>query len=183
MIKKKSICVFCGSNENIPKDYKNFAKNLGKKIANHNYRLVYGGGNLGLMGILSQSVIDSEGEILGISPISFLKNKKILISQKNHILTENMHERKKKMFDESDIFLIIPGGVGTLDEFFEILTLAQLRIHKKKIILINFDNYWESLVELLKHMIKKKFLNDNIFNYFKTVNNIDEAFNLILEEN
>ena len=135
------------------------------------------------MGDLSQTVLENDGEVLGIIPKIFFKNQNILINTQDHIITKNMHKRKMRMFKESKIIFVLPGGVGTLDEFFEVLTWAQLKIHEKKIILINYKNYWNQLLCLFNHMIENNFLSNDIFNYFKIVKNIDEAFNLVLKKN
>tara|TARA_B100001057_G_C22432018_1_gene787822 strand:+ start:60 stop:635 length:576 start_codon:yes stop_codon:yes gene_type:complete len=180
---QKSICVFCGSNHGKKKEYKETTKKLGKHIVKNGFRLVYGGGNQGIMGLLANSVKENNGEILGVIPKILFKEKEISIDNKNHFIVDDMHSRKMKMFNESDIFVVLPGGIGTLDEFFEILTWAQLKIHNKKIILLNCKNFWTPIISLLHHLIENKFLKKEIFELFTIVNEVEEIFNHIYEKN
>ena len=172
----KSICVYCGSRLGLSNEYTDNAKILGKKIAYNNLKLVYGGGNIGLMGILAESCKQNGGKILGVIPYNLTKKEQGKQNISNYIITEDMHERKKIMYMNSDMIIALPGGIGTLEELFEMLTWKQLGFHKKPIYLLNILDYWDSLLDLLDIMIKKGFLEKESNNYFKVCETVDEIF-------
>ena len=172
----KSICVYCGSRLGLSNEYTDNAKILGKKIAYNNLKLVYGGGNIGLMGILAESCKQNGGQILGVIPYNLTKKEQGKQNISNYIITEDMHERKKIMYMNSDMIIALPGGIGTLEELFEMLTWKQLGFHKKPIYLLNILDYWDSLLDLLDIMIKKGFLEKESNNYFKVCETVDEIF-------
>lgn len=157
----KSICVYCGSQPGKKPDFVKAAQILGKQLATHNIRLVYGGGSRGIMGAVSQSVQDNGGRVLGIIP-EFLLPKEGEWDQSSGNLdiaiTHNMHERKQRMFEESDAFIALPGGIGTLEEIVEIITWAQLGRHTKPIAFLNTNNFWQPMLELLDHMKQSGFI-------------------------
>jgi len=154
-------------------------KKLGKIIAENNWRLVYGAGNVGLMGVVANSVQFNKGEILGVIPKHLLEREVGKTDLSTFIITENMHERKKVMFMNSDFVVILPGGLGTLDEFFEILTWKQLGLHEKKIIIININGFWDKLIELLDNLVKSEFADLSIKDYFYVVKSVDELLSTI----
>ena len=172
----KSICVYCGSRLGLSNEYTDNAKILGKKIAYNNLKLVYGGGNIGLMGILADSCKQNGGQILGVIPYNLTKKEQGKQNISSYILTEDMHERKKVMYMNSDMIIALPGGIGTLEELFEMLTWKQLGFHKKPIYLLNILDYWDSLLDLLDIMIKKGFLEKESNSYFKVCETVDEIF-------
>ena len=172
----KSICVYCGSRLGLSNEYTDNAKILGKKIAYNNLKLVYGGGNIGLMGILAESCKQNGGKILGVIPYNLTKKEQGKQNISNYIITEDMHERKKIMYMNSDMIIALPGGIGTLEELFEMLTWKQLGFHKKPVYLLNILDYWDSLLNLLDIMIKKGFLEKEANNYFKVCETVDEIF-------
>ena len=172
----KSICVYCGSRLGLSNEYTDNAKILGKKIAYNNLKLVYGGGNIGLMGILAESCKQNGGQILGVIPYNLTKKEQGKQNISSYIITEDMHERKKVMYMNSDMIIALPGGIGTLEELFEMLTWKQLGFHKKPIYLLNILDYWDSLLDLLDIMIKKGFLEKESNNYFKVCETVDEIF-------
>ena len=135
----KSICIFCGSRKGSDILYEEVAVELGFLIAKNNLKLVYGGGNIGLMGALASSAQKSNCDILGVIPDHLLKKEVGKTTLKNLVVTKNMHNRKKLMYENADAFIVLPGGVGTLDEFFEIITWSQLDLHDKPIILMNIN--------------------------------------------
>jgi len=138
------------------------ARALGTAMANRGIGLVYGGGSLGLMGEVAQSVLDSGGHVVGIIP-EFLVNKERMLTNVNElIVTASMHERKMTMFERSDGFVALPGGLGTLEELVEISTWAQLDRHAKPIIICDVDNYWAPLLTLINHMRQEKFIREGI---------------------
>ncbi|MBK1869418.1 TIGR00730 family Rossman fold protein [Aestuariivirga sp. YIM B02566] len=158
----RHLCVYCGSGPGRNPAYMAAARALGTAMANRGIGLVYGGGSLGLMGEVAQSVLDSGGHVVGIIP-EFLVNKERMLTNVNElIVTASMHERKMTMFERSDGFVALPGGLGTLEELVEISTWAQLDRHAKPIIICDVDNYWAPLLTLINHMRQEKFIREGI---------------------
>ena len=163
---KKSLCVFCGSKNGNNLIYKKAAKELGTYLAKNKIRLVYGGGSLGLMGELASSVNRNKGDILGVIPKHLLQIEGI---NKNHgeiIITDDMHTRKKTMYNSSDAFLCLPGGIGTLEEVSETITWFQLNISRKPIFFLNINGYWDKFRELVENMVSTEFASKDLLNYF-----------------
>ena len=158
MNKLEKICVFCGSSDGNDLAITDAAKNLGEIFAERNITLVYGASKIGVMGIIAKSVLDNNGKVVGIIP-NFLKKKEVVhLGLTRLITTENMHERKMKMQEESDGFIALPGGMGTLEELFEIITWLQLGLHQKPIGLLNSNGFYDDLINLLENMVRKGFL-------------------------
>ncbi len=158
MIRK--ICVYCGSGSGSDPVFVETAQRLGIDMAKRGIGLVYGGGNLGLMGTIARSVLDHGGHVTGIIP-EFLKTKeKMLQGAQELIITDNMHERKMLMFEKADAFVALPGGIGTLEELVEQMTWAQLERHKKPIVIANIANFWKPLLVLLAHMRESAFIRE-----------------------
>lgn len=158
MNKLEKICVFCGSSEGNDAAIINDAKDLGTAFAQQNITLVYGAAKIGIMGIIAQAVLDNKGTVIGIIP-EFLKKKEVVhLGLSQLITTQNMHDRKLKMQEESDGFIALPGGMGTLEELFEILTWLQLGLHDKPIGLLNTNHFYDDLLQLLETMVRKGFL-------------------------
>lgn len=157
----KSVCVFCGSRSGINPIYKEQTYALGKLFAQNNIRLVYGGGNIGLMGTIARGALENKGKITGIIP-KFLIKKEMLEDNLKQIdeviITQNMHERKMLMYEKADAFVALPGGIGTLEELVEQLTWAQLGQHQKPILLADFDHFWQPFFKLLDHMNEQSFI-------------------------
>ncbi|MFK7833936.1 MAG: TIGR00730 family Rossman fold protein [Winogradskyella sp.] len=154
----KSIAVFCGSSEGNDQIIIEEAYKLGQTLASQNITLVYGGSKIGIMGKVAQAVIDGNGDTIGIIPV-FLKTKEIVHTELTElIVTENMHDRKVIMYEKSDGFIIIPGGFGTMDEFFEITTWGQLGLHTKPIGILNTNSYYDALIAQCKMMVERGFL-------------------------
>jgi len=154
----KNICVFCGSNTGILKEYKQQTEELGKIIAQRNLKLIYGGGNVGLMGILADTVLGLNGQVVGVIP-DFLMRKEVGHTGLNvQIIVQTMHERKQKMAELSDAFIVLPGGIGTMEEFFEIFTWAQLGLHNKPFAILNSGGYYHHLLAFLDLAVEHKFL-------------------------
>ena len=163
---KKSLCVFCGSKNGNNLIYKKAAKELGTYLAKNKIRLVYGGGSLGLMGELASSVNRNKGDILGVIPKHLLQIEGI---NKNHgeiIITDDMHTRKKTMYNSSDAFLCLPGGIGTLEEVSETITWFQLNISRKPIFFLNINGYWDKFRVLVEDIVSKEFAGKGLLNYF-----------------
>ena len=160
MIKPKSykICVFCGSKNGNDENYLKIAFKVGKKLSEKKYTIIYGGGKIGLMGALAEGVTSNKGDLFSIIP-KYFKDKNVVLKNSNKILfTKDFYERKKLMINSADIFLVLPGGFGTLDELFEVISLNQLNIIKKKVVLLNTNNFWNSLKDLIKDLKNNGFL-------------------------
>ncbi|MEZ4874560.1 MAG: TIGR00730 family Rossman fold protein [Flavobacteriaceae bacterium] len=158
MNKLEKICVFCGSSEGNDTAIINAAKQLGETFAQRNITLVYGAAKIGIMGVLAKSVLDHHGTVVGIIP-EFLKKKEVVhLGLSELITTQNMHDRKWEMQQQSDGFIALPGGLGTLEELFEILTWLQLGLHQKPIGLLNVNHFYDDLLQLLETMVRKGLL-------------------------
>jgi len=152
----KSLCVYCGSRAGDDDIYAETAKKLGESLAETGTRLVYGGGKLGLMGITAGTVRDLGGDVFGVIP-KFLVSVEGVLEGVDHIEVDSMHERKMRMFEESDAFCVLPGGIGTLEEIIELLSWVRLDLHRKPLILCNVKGYWDPLVKLLHHVVDEGF--------------------------
>lgn len=154
----KSICVFCGSSEGNDLEVGKTAMELGTYMARNNIGLVYGAAKIGVMGQVAQAALDNGGKVIGVIP-EFLKLKEVVhLGLTELIVNKNMHERKMKMQEISDGFITLPGGFGTLEELFEIITLNQLGLHQKPIGLLNVNGFYDDLLSLLETMVKRGFL-------------------------
>ncbi len=148
----RSVCVYCGSSPGVNPAFASAATAFGAEMARAGVRLVYGGGSLGLMGAVARGVLDNGGQVTGIIPRFLVQKERMLTDVQDHVVTDDMHERKRLMFDKADAFVALPGGIGTLEELVEQLTWAQLGRHEKPILLANLDGFWSPLVALLDHM-------------------------------
>jgi len=158
MTKINTICVYCGSGPGTNPHYIEAAKALGKAFAENGIRLVYGGGAVGMMGAVATSVLDHGGAVTGIIPDFLTLRENALNRVQEMIVTPDMHERKRLMFERSDAFVALPGGIGTLEELVEQLTWQQLGQHSKPVLLANIDGFWEPLFDLLAHMRTTQFI-------------------------
>lgn len=157
MTKIKSACVYCGTGHNVSQIYKDIAAQLGAAMAQSKVRLVYGGGRVGLMGIVSQACFSAGGEVVGIIP-EHIQDKEVMNDDVTELfIVDSMHTRKKMMVDKSDGFIVLPGGFGTLDETFEILTWKYLGLHDKPIVLVNVDGFYDPLLKMVDHMVDSGF--------------------------
>ncbi len=175
----KSVCVYTGASLSVPKEYHESAVAVGKIIATTGYQLVYGAGNTGLMGTVSSAVVDNGGHVLGITTKQLADVEKVNTTISEVRIVENMHLRKNMMFENSDIFLILPGGFGTLDEFFEVVTWKQLEIHRHPILIYNYNGYWEPLKKLFESMKKVGFIKQNHIDMVTFINNEKELLTLL----
>jgi hypothetical protein len=156
--KIRTVCVYCGSGPGTNPRFVETAIALGKAFAENDIRLVYGGGSVGLMGAVATSVLDHGGSVTGIIPDFLTTRENALKRVQEMIVTPDMHERKRLMFERSDAFVALPGGIGTLEELVEQLTWQQLGRHAKPILLANIDGFWEPLLALLAHMRATAFI-------------------------
>lgn len=168
MNKLRAVCVYCGSNFNGDPQLRKAIKQLADILVREEIRLVYGGGSVGVMGVLANDILEAGGLVTGVIP-QFLMDKEVGHKGVTEmILTENMHQRKQKMADLSDGFVILPGGFGTLEEFFEVLTWLQLGLHHKPIGVLNVDGFYDPLFAQMEMMVQSKFLKpanrDLVFN-------------------
>ena len=154
----KNVCVYCGSGPGTNPKFVEGANAFGKTLAENGIGLVYGGGSVGLMGAVAKSAIQHGGKVIGIIPEFLTARENALRDAQEMIVTADMHERKRLMFERSDAFVALPGGVGTLEELVEQLTWAQLGRHTKPILLANIDDFWEPLFTLLDHMRTTAFI-------------------------
>lgn len=154
----RAICVYCGSGKGNNIAYEAAAKRLGADLAANDIALVYGGGSLGLMGEVARATLGGGGKVTGIIPAFLSEKEKMLREVDDLIVTDDMHQRKKLMFERSDAFVALPGGIGTLEELVEQLTWSQLGQHKKPIILANIENFWDPFLTLLQHMKSDAFI-------------------------
>ncbi|MBY0356250.1 MAG: TIGR00730 family Rossman fold protein [Rickettsiales bacterium] len=171
---RKSLCVFCGAQNAVPAAHLQIGTDLGRDMAQRDIALVYGGGDCGIMGAVANSVLKEGGWVTGVFP-RHLQNLEVEHKSLNEIIiVETMHERKKIMYDRADAFAILPGGCGTLDEMFEIITWRQLRLHEKPVIIFNHLGYWDHLVALLDHMINSGFARPETRTMYEVVTTLDE---------
>jgi uncharacterized protein (TIGR00730 family) len=162
MSKIKTVCVYCGSGPGTNPHFIEAAIALGKVFAENGIRLVYGGGSIGLMGAIATSVLDHGGSVTGIIPDFLTARENALTHVQEMIVTPDMHERKRLMFERSDAFVALPGGIGTLEELVEQMTWQQLGRHTKPVLLANIDNFWEPLLSLLAHMRATEFIRSGL---------------------
>src|ERR1700723_3110059 len=154
----KTVCVYCGSGPGTNPRFMESAKALGKALAENSIRLVYGGGSVGIMGAVASSVLEHGGRVTGIIPDFLTAKENALKRVQEMIVTPDMHERKRLMFEHSDAFVALPGGIGTLEELVEQLTWQQLGRHSKPVLLANIDGFWEPLLALLAPMRATQFI-------------------------
>jgi uncharacterized protein (TIGR00730 family) len=174
-----SVCVYCGSSNFASDRHKAEARRLGRILAERGIRLVFGGGRVGLMDQVATSAMEAGGAVVGIIP-DFLDaievgNREITDLQ----IVPSMHERKMRMCDMADAFVVLPGGFGTMDETFEILTWKQLGLHDKPIVLVNFEGYWTPLLDLFAHMIENRYARRSNLDLFVVVERVDEVLDAI----
>ena len=176
----KKICVFCGSSK--PENHtklENEVISLGNLILKKKLQLVYGGAKIGLMGLVANTILKGGGYVTGIIPKLLSKKEIINKEVSDLIIVNNMHERKKKMYDLSDAFIILPGGIGTLEEFSEITTWKILGIEKKPIFLLNFDGFYDNLIQQFEVMEKYNFLYSDILKEIIIINSISDLDSLL----
>jgi len=164
-----SICVFCGSRDGKRPAYGAEAEAVGRAVAEAGWRVVYGAGDVGLMGRVARSAQAAGGQTFGVIPVHLLDREVGKRDLSAFIVTENMHERKKVMYMNSDAIVVLPGGAGSLDEFFEVLTWRQLGLHSKPIYLLNTEGFWTPLTALIDHFIGEGFAEGSLRDYVRVV--------------
>ncbi|ANB34043.1 TIGR00730 family Rossman fold protein [Rhodovulum sulfidophilum] len=171
-LQNPSICVFCGSRDGDRPAYAAQADALGHALAEAGWRLVYGAGDVGLMGRVARAAQGSGGQTFGVIPVHLLDREVGKRDLSAFIVTENMHERKKVMYMNSDAIVVLPGGAGSLDEFFEVLTWRQLGLHAKPIYLLNTEGFWNPLSALIHHFIDEGFAEPSLAGYVRMVSDV-----------
>jgi uncharacterized protein (TIGR00730 family) len=181
MAKLQTICVYCGSGPGRKPAFTTAARNFGRILAENRIRLVYGGGSVGLMGALATAVLDHGGTVTGIIP-EFLTARELALTRVQElIVTRDLHERKRLMFERADAFVALPGGIGTLEELVEQLTWAQLGRHKKPILIANIDGFWDPLCTLLEHMRDSAFIRAGLNVNLLVAKSVDEILPKLAE--
>ncbi len=170
----KNVCVYCGSGPGTNPEFVKAASAFGKTLAQNGVGLVYGGGSVGLMGAVAAGAIENGGKVTGIIPTFLTKREQVLKDAQEVIVTKDMHERKRLMFEHSDAFVAFPGGVGTLEELVEQMTWSQLGRHSKPILLANIDGFWNPLLVLIDHMKQTEFIRANLWVDVLTADRVED---------
>lgn len=182
----KSICVYCGSSAGNNPTYREAGLTLGRALAKHKIRLIYGGGSRGIMGAVAEGAMQNGGDVLGIIP-KFLIAKEASAASINDlgkvIVTQDMHERKHLMFQHSDAFVTLPGGIGTVEEIVEMMTWAQLGRHKKPMVFANINQFWQPMLALIDHMRNQGFIHTNHQLQPLVIDDVQDIIPAILAQN
>lgn len=177
----KTICVYSSSSGAIDKEYFVIARELGNKIASNGYTMIFGAGDVGLMGECARGAKEKKGKVVGVIPEA-LNAKKIVFKDCDEIIvTSGMRERKAVMDEKSDAFITMPGGYGTLEELLEIITLKQLKYHEKPIIILNVKGYYDDLIKIFEKIIREKFAKQQCENLYYITSEVDDALKYIEE--
>lgn len=176
---KLSVCVFCGAQNAVPETHLQAGRDFGRKLAEENFALVYGGGDCGVMGAVANATLNNGGWVTGVFPENLRQIEAEHRALSKIIIVDSMHTRKELMYSHSDMFVIFPGGFGTMDEMFEIITWRQLRLHHKPIIIFNHEGYWDHLIKLMDGIIETGFARKETYEFFTVVNTMDELMSYI----
>jgi uncharacterized protein (TIGR00730 family) len=179
MVAVKRLCVYCGSSSGTGDTYRAAARELGTRMAAEGIELVYGGGRVGLMGMLADSVLAGGGRVIGIIPGHLHDYEVGHHGVSELVVVPNMHERKRRMFERSDAFAVLPGGLGTLDETFEIITWKQLSLHDKPIVVVDAAGYWAPFQALVEHIVAHGFAGAGAFGLYDVVPTVDRLFEVL----
>lgn len=171
-----SLGIFCGSKTGDDPAHAAAARDLGRVLAARGVRMVYGGGNIGLMGVIADSVLAEGGHVTGVIPDFLMKHEVGKLDVTELVVVDGMHDRKRRMFEMSDGFVVLPGGLGTLDETIEIITWKQLRQHAKPIVVLNIGGYWDSFVELVAKTVSGGFAHPAVHDLFSVVDQVADVF-------
>ena len=175
------ICVYGAASSEIEENFIKTGEELGRKMAEHGHSLVFGGGRNGMMGAVARGVSEKGGKILGISPKFFEENNSEIsfLNCTEFIHTETMRERKRLLDENAEAFIISPGGIGTFDEFFEILTLKQLGRHNKAIVIFNIDGYFDNMLKMMQVSIQKRFITEDCIELYKVTSTVEQTLDYI----
>ncbi len=175
-MKKINICIFCGSKQGVDRKWAIFANEIGKLIGEKKWSIVYGGGKCGMMGEVARSATKNGSEVIGVITEDLARIEPTMNNIGKLIKVNTLAQRKANMCSLSDVFLVLPGGVGTMDELFEVWTFNQLGIHDKTVILANLSHYFDSLLFFIEDMVEKGFLSENYKKKIKVCSSIEEIF-------
>ena len=175
-----SVCVYCGSSDAADPEFLTAATRLGKLLAARGLRLIYGGGGVGLMGATARAVRDAGGDVLGVIP-DFLRGRERPIENIETIVVTTMHERKMMMFERSDAFIVLPGGIGTLEEIIELLSWQRLGLHTKPVVFYNPRGFWNPLFHLFEHIIDEKLMPPEFNDSWRAVSRIEEILPAVFD--
>jgi uncharacterized protein (TIGR00730 family) len=170
----ESVCVFCGSSDAADPAYLRAAASLGKSLAAADLKLIYGGGGVGLMGACARAAHEAGGRVLGIIP-DFLVGREQALASVEHVVVANMHERKMLMFERSDAFVVLPGGVGTLEEVVELLSWRRLELHAKPVVFYNPGGFWRPLFDLFQHTVDARLTPPEFMHAWTAVERIEDV--------
>ena len=174
MSEVNSVCVFCGASNNVSQHFLDAGREFGKMLAEKKLRMVYGGGDCGMMGAVANGCLENGGEVVGVFPRVLTGLEVEHKGLTEIIMVDNMHLRKMKMFELSDVFVTLPGGFGTLDETFEVVTWKQIHTHNKPVYIYNQDGYWDKWIALTDHIIDNGFASAETRSYYEILDNMDE---------
>lgn len=174
----KSVCLFCGSAEAVQPEYLAAARAFGEMTARAGWRLVYGGGGVGLMGASARAAHEAGGRVLGVMP-GFLRSRERLFDDVETLVVQSMHERKTIMYDQSDAFVVAPGGVGTLEEAIEVLSWKRLDLHAKPVIFLNINGFWDALLAVMEHSIEEGMTPASFRQAWVVCNTVEEAMEAV----
>lgn len=175
-----SVCLFCGSSDAAAPVFQTAAANLGRGLAEAGVRLVYGGGGVGLMGQAARAAHQAGGRVLGVMP-RFLARREVVYGEVETVMVETMHQRKQRMFEESDAFVVLPGGIGTLEEVVELISWRRLSLHTKPIVFLNIEGFWNPFFKLIDHTVEEHFTPAWTADTWRTTSQAAAVLPLILE--
>ncbi|MEO1137853.1 MAG: TIGR00730 family Rossman fold protein [Pseudomonadota bacterium] len=175
----RSICVFCGSRPGRNPAFETAATTLGQDLAHRGWRLVYGAGDVGLMGAVARAAQAAGGDTFGVIPDHLVQWEVGKTDLTRYVVTETMHERKKVMFMNCDAVVVLPGGAGSLDEFFEVLTWRQIGLHEKPVFLLNTEGYWDKLIQLVDHVIEQNFADDSLRSFMQVADTVADLMSAL----
>lgn len=170
---RKSVCVYCGSRAGARPAYAEAARATGRMLAHNGWRLVYGAGDVGLMGEVARAAIEAGGATFGVIPLHLMAREVGKRDLSTLVVTEDMHERKKVMFMNSDAIVVLPGGAGSLDELFEVVTWRQIGLHGKPVFLLDTEGYWQPLLRLLEHVVDEGFADRSLLSFLTPFRDVD----------
>lgn len=179
MAEVKALCVYCGSADGVDPRHRQAATDLGREAARRGIEIVFGGGRVGLMGAVASGALDAGGRVTGIIPEHLQSRERPHPEVTRLLVVDSMHTRKRRMFELSDAFCILPGGMGTLDETFEIVTWKQLALHDKPIVLVNLGGYWDPLLTMIEHQAAAGYVRPQHMKILRVVTRVDSVFDAL----
>jgi uncharacterized protein (TIGR00730 family) len=178
----RRLCVYCGSSGAVGARYRDAASELGERLAAAGIEVVYGGGRVGLMGLLADAALAAGGRVIGVIPRRLLDAEVAHLGVTELVVVDSMHDRKRLMAEKAEAFAVLPGGIGTLDEFFEIVSWKQLSLHDKPILLVDIGDYWAPLRALLDHIVVNGFARPRTRGFVQVVPSVSALMAALLEE-